>query len=122
MAASAAAEQGGTTAPAAKPKSKRKPKTIAENIAGIRRMLRSTAMRIVDEGDLDHFVELAGLKAEIDEQIDYVVRALRSEPHCFSWTEIGDQFGISRQAAQKRWGHLDTVNPRKVGGQPGNLR
>lgn len=42
------------------------------------------------------------------------------EDDSYSWTRIGAELGISRQAAVKRYGEL--VKGRQRGGQPGELR
>jgi hypothetical protein len=43
-----------------------------------------------------------GLAAEIDDAITEAVKGLRT--FGYSWTEIGSRLGITRQAAQQRWG------------------
>jgi hypothetical protein len=48
------------------------------------------------------------------------IAMLRHEPWSYSWRQVADALGISRQAAQQRFrkagGH------RRPGGQPGSLR
>jgi biotin operon repressor len=45
---------------------------------------------------------MLGLAQEIDTAIAGAVKGLRS---CgYSWAEIGARLGITRQAAQQRWG------------------
>ena len=43
-----------------------------------------------------------GLAAEIDTAITEAVKGLRT--FGYSWAEIGARLGITRQAAQQRWG------------------
>lgn len=76
--------------------------------------------------------EVTGLVAlrelrEIDEMVQgrtaEAVAALRSEEGgAYSWGEIGEALGISRQAAMKRYGGAELDSPRKRGAQPGHLR
>ena len=46
---------------------------------------------------------MLGLSAEIDDAIAQAVTGLRA--FGYSWAEIGSRLGITRQAAQQRWGH-----------------
>jgi hypothetical protein len=90
-----------------------------EFAAFIRRILRAYARR-AGRGDLDAFGDLARLLDEIDGHLADVIAMLRHEPWSYSWRQIADALGISRQAAQQRLrkagGH------RRPGGQPGSLR
>ena len=43
-----------------------------------------------------------GLAAEIDTAITEAVKGLRATG--YSWAEIGSRLGVTRQAAQQRWG------------------
>ena len=45
---------------------------------------------------------MLGLSAEIDTAISQAVTGLRQ--FGYSWAEIGSRLGITRQAAQQRWG------------------
>ena len=45
---------------------------------------------------------MTGLSEEIDTAIGQAVTGLRS--FGYSWAEIGTRLGITRQAAQQRWG------------------
>lgn len=55
------------------------------------------------DGDLESLAELVALDAELQATIQRTVDRLRSE-HGFSWGEIGRVLGVSRQAAQQRFG------------------
>ncbi len=46
---------------------------------------------------------MLGLSAEIDTAIGQAVTGLRA--YGYSWAEIGARLGVTRQAAQQRWGH-----------------
>jgi hypothetical protein len=73
-----------------------------EYAAFARRVLRAYARRIAD-GDIEALAHMLGLSAEIDTAISQAVTGLRQSG--YSWAEIGARLGITRQAAQQRWGH-----------------
>lgn len=85
----------------------------------VRRVLRAYGRR-VGAGDIAALPELVALEAELAAAIEDAVRQLRAEPFCYSWTQIGDVLGVTRQAALKRWGHVGGA--RMPGGQPAGLR
>jgi hypothetical protein len=66
-----------------------------------RRILRAYARRVAD-GDVEAPIAMLGLSAEIDAAIGQAVTGLRG--FGYSWAEIGVRLGITRQAAQQRWG------------------
>jgi hypothetical protein len=66
-----------------------------------RRVLRAYARRVAD-GDVEALIAMTGLAAEIDTAIGQAVTGLRA--FGYSWAEIGSRLGITRQAAQQRWG------------------
>jgi hypothetical protein len=66
-----------------------------------RRILRAYARRVAD-GDVEALIAMTGLAAEIDAAIGQAVMGLRG--FGYSWAEIGSRLGITRQAAQQRWG------------------
>jgi hypothetical protein len=72
-----------------------------EYAAFARRVLRAYARRIAD-GDVEALALMLGLSAEIDDAIGQAVRGLRE--FGYSWAEIGARLGVTRQAAQQRWG------------------
>jgi hypothetical protein len=69
--------------------------------AFVRRVLRAYSRRVGD-GDVEALVLLVGLAEEIDTAMAEAVKGLRARG--YSWAEIGSRLGISRQAAQQRWG------------------
>ena len=69
--------------------------------AFVRRVLRAYSRRVGD-GDVEALVLLVGLAEEIDAAMAEAVKGLRTQG--YSWAEIGARLGISRQAAQQRWG------------------
>ncbi|SDL04813.1 hypothetical protein SAMN05216298_2459 [Glycomyces sambucus] len=66
-----------------------------------RRIIRAYGRRVA-EGDVDALPELIQLSASVDEAITNAVKGLRS--FGYSWSEIADRIGMTRQAAQQRWG------------------
>lgn len=74
-----------------------------EYSAMMRRMLAGWERRLED-ADLEDVAELVAFAPEVDEALGRVVAAMRRR-RC-SWTEVGQAFGTTRQAAQQRWGHL----------------
>ena len=55
------------------------------------------------DGGVEALTLMLGLFAEIDSAIAQAVTGLRA--FGYSWAEIGSRLGITRQAAQQRWGH-----------------
>ena len=72
-----------------------------EYAAFARRILRAYARRIAT-GDVEALGLMLGLSAEIDTAITQAVTGLRR--FGYSWAEIGSRLGVTRQAAQQRWG------------------
>jgi hypothetical protein len=69
--------------------------------AFVRRILRAYSRRVAD-GDVEALIAMTSLAAELDAAIAEAVRGLRS--YGYSWAEISSRLGITRQAAQQRWG------------------
>jgi len=69
--------------------------------AFLRRAIRSAGKR-VGNGDVDGLADLLALAGELDSAIDSAVRGLRGAG--YSWGEIASRLGVTRQAAQQRWG------------------
>ena len=73
-----------------------------EYAAFARRILKAYARRIAS-GDIEALGLMAELADTIDASIRHAVTGLRA---CgYSWAEIGSRLGVSRQAAQQRWGN-----------------
>ncbi|MBF5032411.1 hypothetical protein IRY44_21895 [Micromonospora sp. ANENR4] len=66
-----------------------------------RRIIRAHGRRVAD-GDVEALRDLVALSADLDDAIGEAVIGLRQ--FGYSWAEIGQRLGISRQAAQQRWG------------------
>lgn len=73
-----------------------------------------TTAGTVSLADLDH---VARIHQRVMEAA--VIRLVQDEQ--FSWAQIGAELGVSRQAAQQRFGHL-VKSQRARGAQPANLR
>jgi hypothetical protein len=78
-------------------------KTFVENAkfdAFARRIVRAFGRRVAT-GDVEALASLVALSTALDKSIQDAVDGLRA---CgYSWTEIGDRLGISRQAARQKW-------------------
>lgn len=72
-----------------------------EYAAFIRRIIAAHARRVAT-GDVEALRDLANLSAELDNALITAVKGLRA--FGYSWAEIGSRLGITRQAAQQRWG------------------
>ena len=88
------------------------------------RMVRSYGRKaLAGEIDVTALEYLEDLRREVEAQQAATVAALRTETGGqYSWAAIGDALGITRAAAFKRYGHLDSTEARKPGGQPAHLR
>jgi hypothetical protein len=69
--------------------------------AFLRRAIRAAGRR-VGNGDVDGLADLLSLAGELDLAIDAAVQGLRGAG--YSWGEIASRLGVTRQAAQQRWG------------------
>jgi hypothetical protein len=81
------------------------PKPVVENgeyAAFARRILRAYARRIA-AGDVDALADIIVLAADVEDVTRQAVTGLRK--FGYSWAEIGLRLGVTRQAAQQRWGH-----------------
>ena len=80
------------------------PRPVVENdeyAAFARRILRAYARRIA-QGDVEALTLLVNLGTDVENAIRDAVIGLRT--HGYSWAEIGSRLGVTRQAAQQRWG------------------
>jgi hypothetical protein len=87
-----------------KPLTSKRVRRLVENddyAAFARRILRAYARRVAD-GDVEALIAMTSLAAEVDIAIGQAVTGLRQ--FGYSWADIGSRLGITRQAAQQRWG------------------
>lgn len=85
---------------------RKRAKRVTENAdfdAFVRRILRAYARRVAN-GDVEALAALTGLSAELDAVTRLAVTGLRQRPYSYSWSEIADRLGVSRQAVQMRYG------------------
>ena len=83
------------------PKRRRRLVENDEYSAFVRRVLRAYARR-VGGCDVEALALMLGLAEKIDMARAEAVAGLR---RCgYSWAEIGSRLGVTRQAAQQRWG------------------
>jgi ribosomal protein S20 len=88
-----------------KPRAKRSKREVenAQFEAFVRRILRAYARRVA-AGDVEALHSLSALSSEVDAVTRLAVAGLRKAPYSYSWSEIADRLGISKQAAQQRYG------------------
>ena len=67
-----------------------------------RRILAAYARRIAD-GDIEALTLMTGLADDIEAAIRNAITGLRE--FGYSWADIGNRLGVTRQAAQQRWGN-----------------
>jgi hypothetical protein len=78
--------------------------------AFLRRAIRAYSRR-VGSGDIDALADMTRLAAHLDQAITEAVDALRTGPTGYSWADIALRLGITRQAAQQRWGTAPGHDP-----------
>jgi hypothetical protein len=71
--------------------------------AFVRRILLAYGRRVA-AGDVEALRSLTAISAEVDAVTRLAVAGLRGKPYGYSWAEIADRLGTSRQAAQMRYG------------------
>jgi predicted DNA-binding protein (UPF0278 family) len=81
---------------------RRRPVENDEYARFVQRVVRAYA-KWVAGGDVDALADMAALATELDAAIAQAVIGLRKTG--YSWAEIAARLGVSRQAAQQRWGH-----------------
>lgn len=83
---------------------RRRRRNVVENddfAAFVRRIIVAYGRRVAT-GDVEALADLIRLGADIEAATDEAIAGLRR--HGYSWAEIGSRIGVSRQAAQQRWG------------------
>jgi hypothetical protein len=83
------------------PKRRRRQVENDEYGAFIRRIVRAYSRRVAD-GDVEALALMLHLANELDTAIAEAVKGLHTNG--YSWAEISSRLGITRQAAQQRWG------------------
>src|SRR3954447_6489288 len=67
----------------------------------VARVIKAAGKRIA-QGDVDALPDLAALATDLDTALITAVRGLRE--FGYSWEQIASRLGVTRQAAQQRWG------------------
>jgi DNA-directed RNA polymerase specialized sigma24 family protein len=82
----------------------RRRRDVVENdeYAAFARRIMAAYGRRVATGDVEALRDLINLGRDIETATDTAVAGLRG--HGYSWAEIADRLGITRQAAHQRWG------------------
>jgi DNA-directed RNA polymerase specialized sigma24 family protein len=82
--------------------SKRRKRQVENDEYGefVRRILRAYARRIAN-GDVDALGQLNTIFDDVESALGRAVVGLRLLG--YSWTEIGQRLGVTRQAAHQRW-------------------
>ena len=83
------------------PNRRRRPVENDEYAPFIRRVIRAYARRVAS-GEVDALADMTGLATEMDKAISQAITGLRTAG--YSWAEIAARLGVTRQAAQQRWG------------------
>jgi hypothetical protein len=79
-------------------------RNVVENddyAAFTRRVIAAHGRRVA-RGDIEGLATLAALADDIDTALREAITGLRAAG--FSWNDIATRLGITRQAAQQRWG------------------
>jgi hypothetical protein len=85
-----------------KPRTRRRDVVENDEYAAFARRIMAAYGRRVATGDIEALSDLIALSRDIEAATDHAVTGLRA--HGYSWTEIANRLGISRQAAHQRWG------------------
>lgn len=83
------------------PKRRRRDVENPEYAKFIKRLVRAHGRRVAD-GDVEGLADLLDVSAEVDQAVRVAVAGLRAAG--YSWGEISDRLGTTRQAAHQRWG------------------
>ena len=81
---------------------RRKPAAENDEYAAFARRVITAYSRRIAAGDIDAITGMARLADDLDAAIRRAITGLRKRG--YSWAEIGTRLGITRQAAQQRWG------------------
>jgi len=83
----------------------KRPRRVVENdeyAAFLRRVIRAYSRRIAT-GDIEALTGMAEIATEIDTAMREAITGLRTR-HGYSWADIAARLGVTRQAAQQRFG------------------
>ena len=84
------------------PKRSRRVVENDEYAAFLRRVIRAYSRRVAT-GDIEALTGMTTIADEIDTAIREAITGLRAR-HGYSWADIASRLGVTRQAAQQRFG------------------
>lgn len=84
------------------PKRPNRPRVENDDYGAFARRIVAAHGRRIAAGDIECLRDLVALAEEVERATDTAVRGLRA--HEYSWAEIASRLGVTRQAAQQRWG------------------
>ena len=87
--------------PTRRPRRRRDDVENPEFAAFGRRIIRAHGRRVA-AGDVEGLADLLALAGEVEHATQAAVDGLRK--HGYSWAQIAGRLGLTRQAAQQRWG------------------
>ncbi len=93
-------EPASTVKPGLTPDRRRRLVENDEYAAFIRRAVRAYGRR-VSTGDIEALADLVALSPHVDHAVADAVGGLRG--FGYSWADLANRLGITRQAAQQRW-------------------
>lgn len=89
-------------------------RTRDDMLGGVRRQLRALPRYAAETAELD-LADFADIVREAEDALsEHVVTLVQDQG--WSWGQVAEQLGMSRQAAMRRWGQLVTTH-RPRGGQ-----
>jgi hypothetical protein len=84
-------------------------------------MVRNFERRGKDSGGIDSLIALQQVADQVEETMAKLVHFLLSEEGgSYSWEQVAEALGITKQGARKR--SASGIGARKPGGQPAHLR
>src|SRR3954451_7723370 len=88
-----------------KPRTRRARREVetSEFDAFVRRILAAYARRVA-AGDVEALRSLSQLSSDVDAVTRLAVAGLRKAPYAYSWSEIADRLGVTKQTAHERYG------------------
>jgi len=88
-------------------------RTPRDKINAAKRNLNALAKDVAAMGDEEDIIGLAELSKDIDALLGEVIR-YQNKTTGRSWAWMGNLFGITRQAAQQRWGKAPRIDAQVI--------
>lgn len=86
----------------AKPRKQKDPDELSSFAEHVIRLVRRDAAAVAEPSDV--VPTLAHLGRVVEDELRATVHDLRNRPDPYTWEAIGDLLGVTKQAAQKRFG------------------